>query len=731
MSDALNAVAVAPEEDNPLQVAAVTVAASFRVTPTRTNAATTAAANKTARPGVVLLPSPLNRNNARIERYADFSLVRPAAPPAAVTDLAMQAKVSCRFEIRQPRSERHLYQRVPPDAPPKAQLAGDHSYHNADYFTLSEALTAIEDEYSFSLAPTDAPLPMAMRLRYDSMPGLVNAATYPRDAVLAPTGVYRAGLPDVDELYPHRSYREIWLTMIHRDDGFDEIAKDVALFTIAPILFGCDADVPQRLYMARCTGDNENFDIVGEVKRIADGLGIAMTVVGPTGNDLWAQDTVHLGYVRSAAETIHVVVATRRLKTLSSLAGLPNYLIDDDTGFYLDLRNANDPETTLDYGGNLVVTPGVAEATDEIDENLAGPAVPAHPEAPYGKLLLGDGGQGHRRPTRKHWEVLEAQQVQPVVRLDTDWLEVAHVDEMLNFVRTGVGAALLFASPDLFVRIVKRLDLQWEADNARVRRGFRSGPLAFHNYAEDTTLDPYTLVADNEAQPIDRLAHTWAAKLDAIRARLIATTGSTDETIIHVPVLYSPGNDHCRSVIPDMVNLIALGDTVIIPKPWGPRVTIPVARDILVGLEGITGGAFDGAGLDGYTEERFWAKEGMATGAVQAAFAGPGVAVTLVGDHQAALGVIGWQAFPTGWAAIPDGWRLFRITQNTVDLFEAYMVVRLHAAGVTARFVDDWLYHLGDGDLHCGSKVRRQPVDQADTDHWWIRTDYHDVEAEW
>jgi hypothetical protein len=64
-------------------------------------------------------------------------------------------------------------------------------------------------------------------------------------------------------------------------------------------------------------------------------------------------------------------------------------------------------------------------------------ATPPLPGAPFGKILLGT----KRNPSKPYWE---AQNLQPVVDITTDWLAVGHVDEVLMWVATN---KVLYASP--------------------------------------------------------------------------------------------------------------------------------------------------------------------------------------------------------------------------------------------------------------------------------------------
>jgi protein-arginine deiminase (PAD) len=740
-------ISATPEVLTPVVMELPSAVAVFRVTPTLHGQATTAPEHKAIRPGVVLLPTLETRNDGLLTRFAELSLVRPEVLPGQRSiKLEIHAQVTATLHVRQTRRESTLYWRLPLlDQPEPESPIEDDTFDDLEY--LISEYEAQSCDFTLERAPTPE-RGIALRISRRCLPGFF-AKSFAREPVKAPTVPYRGGLPEprIPNLYDLFSYREIWLRLNHGgEDGV--VAEDVALFTLAPVLFGSDVDTPLRLYAVGQldSGEPGNFGMIGELNQIASELAVPCTLLPQCRQDVWAQDAVHLGYVTGPEETIHLVVQTPRIQGLEKV--IEQYLPDDNTGLcrHLFAAREEEEENFLDYGGNMVVTPPVAGGSDFLAAGEAGPAVPAHPAAPYGKILLGDGGAGSRRPWEPHWRFFQAQQVQPVVPIDTSWLHVGHVDEIVAFVPAanecnvthcgGGGFAMLLAWPDLFVQILLGTRAEYDTDKARVPRGFRKGATSFQPFAEDDTLAGYTLEEDNQAQPLSRVAHTWTTKLDAIRFRLLAVLGLNEDErdVLNVPVLLSPANHYCKSRTPDMVNLVALGTTLVIPKPWGPRVPVDIARTILTGLPGagITAEMVDHANLAAHTEERLWANPEMEHKAVLDAFQNDGVEEIRVIAEPEAEKVPGWAALPDGWdGAVPEGWRLYWIRQTTVDIFEAYMRVRLQKMGLTVHFLDDRLYHNGGGDLHCGTKVRRAPRDVGAENVWWRTDAYHTIAAAW
>src|SRR5262249_5398261 len=123
---------------------------------------------------------------------------------------------------------------------------------------------------------------------------------------------------------------------------------------------------------------------------------------------------------------------------------------------------ASQASDSVDFGGNLEVSPPVKKATPKIDRgptgSVSGPSCKAHDRpAPFGKIIIGDCTP--RPVDTKFHTFLQAQRVQPVLPLDTSWLKVGHVDEFLSFVRTVTARewALLLASVRSMTRVLREV----------------------------------------------------------------------------------------------------------------------------------------------------------------------------------------------------------------------------------------------------------------------------------
>lgn len=175
--------------------------------------------------------------------------------------------------------------------------------------------------------------------------------------------------------------------------------------------------------------------------------------------DLFVQDTFEPGYAAvpgpNGAQTIRLSVLAKRL-------GEERLSANGSEG-----RMASWPYRTLRGPGRGVVEDrsDSARATAGYDATGALEATPPVTGAPLGKLLLGTSGRAASRETR---QLLEGQTAQPIVRLNTDWLTVGHVDETVAVVpaRTPRGWAVIVADPRGALDILRRVP---NADRATTR----------------------------------------------------------------------------------------------------------------------------------------------------------------------------------------------------------------------------------------------------------------------
>lgn len=149
---------------------------------------------------------------------------------------------------------------------------------------------------------------------------------------------------------------------------------------------------------------------------------------------------------------------------------------------------------------------------------------------------------------------LETQAVQwPPIIVDTSWLAIGHVDEVVNFVpaRTKVGFKVLLPSPKAARDILKAL----------LAKGLEEAPV-FRATEDEMTLGKLrmTISETSENLAIDE-------SVARIREQLKAELNLDDPDFVMMPALFERG----VAVIPNAVNSMVVNDHLLVPEPRGPR----------------------------------------------------------------------------------------------------------------------------------------------------------------
>jgi len=163
---------------------------------------------------------------------------------------------------------------------------------------------------------------------------------------------------------------------------------------------------------------------------------------------------------------------------------------------------------------------------------------------------------------------LERQGVQvPPVFIDTSWLQIGHVDEVISFIpsRESPGFRVLVPDPRRAVEILERLALA----------GHGRTPV-FEGHSDETTVAGLL-------EEVGKSEETRAivASLDETRGVLCRELGLHEEHLIGLPVLFRGG----AAVIPNCVNGLICNGHAILPAPCGPVVEGQDAFAAVIGGE--------------------------------------------------------------------------------------------------------------------------------------------------
>jgi hypothetical protein len=176
----------------------------------------------------------------------------------------------------------------------------------------------------------------------------------------------------------------------------------------------------------------ELFYISSTTQRMRPGIDAVLTAKGlppakasnPSGQDVWFQDTMEMGYTQIPGRPpMHVVMNACRGNSADNLA--PTLLAKDIGVITIGAtRNLSGGDHWMDWMGNLEVSHPV-------------------PGYPLGRIYHGKSSATTFHPTILAF--LQAQEVQKPFAINTEWLLIQHVDEIFNFVpdRDGKGKMII------------------------------------------------------------------------------------------------------------------------------------------------------------------------------------------------------------------------------------------------------------------------------------------------
>ncbi len=323
------------------------------------------------------------------------------------------------------------------------------------------------------------------------------------------------------------------------------IKEDTTRLKVAPFILLSNLQRGKTLYVRAFPGRNDAF--IQQLKKIVPKAEAELFIV-PEGEpyrpqDIWLQDAMEIGYTEMPGQGMNVVLQANRERSLDNfpLKGLigPDYgwiRVGSYREAYARGRGGNG---WLDWYGNLEVTP------------------PLH-EFPHGRICYGFNPDGPQEASLNPEIVamLEAQKLQaPFIRLDTGWLMIKHVDEMISFLppkNPKRPFSVMVVSPEATIALLEK----WQDE------GYGEAPVLrrFH---------PGTTVASLLGSQ-KLLQHNIYLQRDRIEPNIASLKSELDlseEDFIRIPALFSLDGS---SLFPNMVNSAVLNDYLLIADPDGP-----------------------------------------------------------------------------------------------------------------------------------------------------------------
>ena len=349
--------------------------------------------------------------------------------------------------------------------------------------------------------------------------------------------------------------------------GDEALGEDRAVLRVAPFVVSSSLDEATRIYATGGGGVLPLARFINDLDAITAEASLEFETVDgldpewrerDRGPDVWTEDYMEFGWTAmpggEAPRGMNVVMRTPRPDRRIA-AWTRRDFVGPDRGYVWNhsrrypTGRAHDP--SLDSFGNLEVLPPYA----------------GHP---LGRLFHGNVAERSSDPVLR--EFLNAQRVQgPVLEVDTSWLLVGHVDEVVSFIPADSprGWKMLVASPRAARAQLQALVAADPANGERVmfqgKNWYRpeGHPQEGRAYSAARTINSILADADLMAFNQGDQAH-----IDMMRETLQAEAGLTDAEVIEIPFLmWEIENGQGAAYMPGTVNLLLFGRNVVMARP--------------------------------------------------------------------------------------------------------------------------------------------------------------------
>jgi protein-arginine deiminase len=368
--------------------------------------------------------------------------------------------------------------------------------------------------------------------------------------------------------------------------------------------------------------------------------------------DIWAQDFVEPGYVSMTGPDGRRQVIRVMLRSAQP---------DRESGRELF-------EKLRGNGVGVIQVSGVRDS-EEWTLNSMGNLETVPPYAhggrsfPAGRIIMGERKDDGSKPARAMRTLLKSQGFQDPLFLDTSWLHVGHVDEFVQFLPapgTARGWRIGIADPEAGLKLLR--DAQ-KAGHGSTRMfsvpGSKDVPAPKETIAQ--ALASKWLVADNTMA-----AQRIRANLEILKRE----TGVTDAEVVRVPALFTRGTEEGeRGARMPRLKRMGAGDLPDAVDEYGQQKRLPREGERAAGPAAVMTSAYVPGAVNG---------------------------VLLGRDRYLA---------PKQWGPVIGG----------KDVFTAAVNAAYTRAGLKVAYIDDWeTYHLGMGEVHCGTNTLRDA-----SGAWW------------
>ncbi len=364
-------------------------------------------------------------------------------------------------------------------------------------------------------------------------------------------------------LYANADFDGLVTLTLTVSDGAGNRYQEDGKLRVAPWMMPNHLDAAETVYVVEDTRRTPSPN-----ERFRNELGPLVTAAGcnlqpHSAGDVWMQDCMEFGYASLPTQGLRTVMHPPRGRGLETF---PRSLLDANLGYHLPATTSGG--STFDSNGNLEVTPGPVTSS-------AGKAYP------WGRVYYGGVGRPRERFDQEVEAFLGAQIVQEPIEIDTSWLAVGHVDEIISFVPASspLGFKLLLASPGRALDILTSNRAAHGTERLLRGRdfpggsGWISGEISIDDILSNGLVH---LQPSVDATEFIQLNRDIQSRMDAVRSQFETAIGIDPAAdVVQVPILYFPNEDQPLfhdALTAGMVNMLVINQHCIVPKPFGPVV---------------------------------------------------------------------------------------------------------------------------------------------------------------
>lgn len=338
---------------------------------------------------------------------------------------------------------------------------------------------------------------------------------------------------------------------------------DLVQMRIAPLLLSHHLQKAERIYVS-ATGGLDSAAFRQDLQTAIGLAGVPEALSEHYVGDQWIQDWMETAYVTMPAPggQHKIDVFMRSVNIQSKNAESP--LRPAGRQVYAQLHGKDSAGFTPDYDIN---SPGQMDSLDSYGNTETIPPYEHNGQSyPVGRVFRGSVPGFYVDPAME--KMLEAQQVQPRLYVDTSWLLVGHVDETVTFLKmnNARGWGMGVNDPRLAKTMLEQFVSQGHGGVTMFKGkswiDFQAQKYVPAEISIDGVLADTEVMAESNASAVE-VDH----QMDIIKAEV----GITDQDIIPMPFLHIRASGYSLAYQPGTVNGIYLSDTDFgVPTPHGP-----------------------------------------------------------------------------------------------------------------------------------------------------------------